>query len=195
MTVERIVNRETRYAGRYLELQELTVRLPDGRTASREIVRVPDAVAVLPLDRTELAYLVRQHRPAVGKTLLEAPAGLIDPGEGPEEAAVRECEEEIGFRPGRLIRLVRYAHAEGYSSGFITLFIGTDLEPSGPLRLDETEHLENVRIPFSQLLEKVHSNEIQDSKTILASLFWAQMRGKPLGKKSIDFLDFGNRIT
>ena len=181
--MEWIVKRETRYAGRYIELQELTVRLPDGRTASREVVRVRDAVAVLPLDQEERVYLVRQHRPAVEKTLLEAPAGLIDPGEEPEEAAVRECEEEIGFRPGRLIRLVRYAHAEGYSSGFITLFIGTDLEPSGPLRLDETEHLENVRIPFSDLLERVRSNEIQDSKTILASLFWAEMRSGRPGKK------------
>ena len=176
--MERIVKRETLFSGRYLQLEELTVRLPDGRTAGREIVRVRDAVAVLPLDERERAYLVRQHRPAVERILLEIPAGLIDPGEEPEDAARRECEEEIGFRPMKLIPLLRYAHAEGYYTGFITLFIGTGLQASGPLRLDETECLENVRLPFVDLLRRVRENTIQDSKTILSSVLWAEMREK-----------------
>jgi ADP-ribose pyrophosphatase len=174
--MEKVIRRETLYVGKYLGLEELTISLPDGRQGKREIVRVRDAVAVLPLDRDETVHMVRQHRPAIGETLLEIPAGLIDPEEKPEEAAKRECEEEIGFQPQELIPLIRYAHAEGYSTGFITLFAGLGLTDSGPLRLDETEYLENVRIPFSELAEMVRSNVIKDSKTILSTLLWSEMR-------------------
>jgi ADP-ribose pyrophosphatase len=174
--MEKVIRRETLYTGRYLGLEELTIALPDGRHGKREIVRVRDAVAVLPLDSEETVYLVRQNRPAIGEILLEIPAGLIDAEEKPEEAARRECEEEIGFQPQELIPLVRYAHAEGYSTGFITLFVGLELKASGPLRLDETEYLENVRVPFTELTAMVRSNAIKDSKTILSTLLWSEMR-------------------
>ena len=179
--MEKVIRRETLFAGRYLDLEELTIVLPDGKQGKREVVRVRDAVAVLPLDRDDTVHMVRQHRPAIGETLLEIPAGLIDAEEKPEESAMRECEEEIGYRPQELIPLTRYAHAEGYSTGFITLFVGLGLKATGPLRLDATEYLENVRLSFEELTEKVRRNEIKDSKTILSALLWAEMR-KSFGK-------------
>jgi ADP-ribose pyrophosphatase len=170
---ERTVRREALYDGKYLHLERFHVVLPDGRAATREIVRVPEAVAVLPLDDRGIVHLVRQRRPAIEETILEVPAGLVDPGETPEIAAIRECEEEVGLRPGRLTKLIRYAHAEGYSTGFTTLYLGTLLEERTPLELDSTEILENVSMPFPNLLARIYENRIIDSKTML-SAFLAQ---------------------
>jgi ADP-ribose pyrophosphatase len=167
---EPVLKRERVFKGGYLSLDRLTVRLPDGRTAQREVVAVQDAVAILPVDPEGRVRLVRQHRPAIGRTILEAPAGLIQTGEDAAEAAKRECEEETGVRPAEARRLITYAHAEGYSTGFITLFLGTGLEETGPPRPDATEFVEPVDLPFAELKEMVRKGEIVDSKTILCVL-------------------------
>ncbi|MFC1477660.1 NUDIX hydrolase [candidate division KSB1 bacterium] len=167
---EEIVEQETLYQGKYLDLRKMTIRLPDKRTGIREIVQVKDAVAVIPVDAGGNVHLVRQHRPAIGRTIVEIPAGLIDDGENADESARRECEEETGYRPQELIELITYAHAEGYSTGFITLYLGYKLERTGKIHLDQTEFLEHVVMPFDELLGKVRKNEFIDSKTILATL-------------------------
>jgi ADP-ribose pyrophosphatase len=176
--VERVMSRERLFDGKYLYLERLTVRLPDGQNAEREIVRVRNAVAVLPVDADANVYLVRQHRTAIGMTLLEVPAGLIDANENKHDTAVRECEEEIGYRPKILRELITYAHAEGYSTGFITLFLGTDLEYSGTGHLDPHEFVEPVTMPFEELFKLVRSNQIVDSKTILCTLLYEEMLKK-----------------
>ena len=167
---ESVLNRIKVFDGKYLQVDRLIVSLPDGRRVERETVTVRDSVAVLPMEADRFVHLVRQHRPAIGKTILEVPAGLIDPGESKEEAAVRECEEETGYRPGALRELITYAHAEGYSTGFMTLFLGTNLKQIGHVRPDPNEFIESVTMPFDELLGLVHSNQIFDSKTILCVL-------------------------
>jgi ADP-ribose pyrophosphatase len=167
---EEIIKREPLFHGKYLHLERLNVKLPDGRQGEREIVRVRDAVAVLPLDDGGKVHLVRQHRPAIERTLVEIPAGLLDIDESLSDAAVRECEEETGFRPGHLQELITYAHAEGYSTGFVTLFLGTELEYTGKTNLDATEFVEPADMPFDELLHMVRENRIYDSKTILGTL-------------------------
>lgn len=167
---EEIIKREPLFHGKYLHLERLDVRLPDDRPGEREIVRVRDAVAVLPLDDEGNVHLVRQHRPAIERTLVEIPAGLLDGDESPSDAAVRECEEETGYRPGHLRELITYAHAEGYSTGFVTLFLGTELEYTGKTSLDATEFVESVCMPFDELFNMVQENQILDSKTILGTL-------------------------
>jgi ADP-ribose pyrophosphatase len=173
---EPVTDRRVEFAGRYMEVETLTVLLPDGRSAQREVVRVRDAVAVLPLEEDGTVYLVRQYRPAIGKTLIEIPAGLVDRGESPEKAALRECGEEIGRSPGKLVRLVHYAHAEGYSTGFITLYAGLDLGERRKPELDRTEFLEHLTMPFQDLLNLVKENKIYDSKTILSVVLWNERR-------------------
>jgi 8-oxo-dGTP pyrophosphatase MutT (NUDIX family) len=165
---EQLEHLETIYSGKYLEVKKHFLRLPDGREAIREIVHVRNSVAILLINQDGRAIVVRQHRPAIGKTLIEIPAGLLDDGESPEDAALRECEEETGYRPQKLEKLVTYAHAEGYSTGWMTLFLGTDLIKTGKIKLDQTENLQAIHLPFEELVEKVRSNEIVDSKTILS---------------------------
>ncbi|NQT25419.1 NUDIX hydrolase [candidate division KSB1 bacterium] len=167
---ETIQKLEKIYSGSYMDVEKQFLRLPDGREAVREIVHVRNAVAVLPILSSGDVVLVRQYRPAIQKTILEIPAGLLDDGEDEESAAKRECEEETGYRPKKLQRLLHYAHAEGYSTGWITLFVATDFEQTGQISLDNTEHLEPVQMSFTELQNLVLQNEIVDSKTILSAI-------------------------
>ncbi len=167
---EKVLKRKRLYSGSYLKLDSLEIRLPDGKKALREIVNVRDAVAVMPVDRDGTVHLIRQHRPAIARTIIEVPAGVIDPGESPEKCARRECEEETGIIPGRLRRLITYSHAEGYSTGFITLFLATNLKHTGKLNLDQSEFVEQVRMPYRKLMSMIKSNKIIDSKTILCAI-------------------------
>lgn len=167
---EHVEKRDTIFRGNYLNLEMLKVKLPDERFANWEIVRVKDAVAILLVDKKRNVQLVRQYRPALGRVLLEVPTGLLDGKESAKSAAVRESEEETGYRPSVLQDLITYAHAVGYSTGMITLFLGTELEYTGKIHLDTTEFLEPVCMSFDELLQLVKTNQIIDAKTILCTL-------------------------
>ena len=168
---EPVLDKERVFTGGYLAVDKLSIKLPDGRTGHREVVQVRNSVAVLPVDGEGNAHLVRQHRPAIGKTIEEVPAGVLDRGEQPEACAVRECEEETGLKPGRVIPLLTYSHAEGYSTGFITLYLGLDLKKTGNIDLDPTEFVEQVSLPYRVLLENCRKGRVIDSKTILCTLY------------------------
>jgi ADP-ribose pyrophosphatase len=160
------------YQGHYLRAEERTVRLPDGREATREVVVPPNAVGVLPVTDTGTVYLVRQYRTAIERPILEIPAGILEPGEDPAQTARRECAEEIGLAPSRLDPLFGYYHSVGFSTGRIEVFLGRDLQPAPHAHPDGTEFLEVVTMPFVDLLDRVHRGEIVDSKTLLATLWY-----------------------
>jgi ADP-ribose pyrophosphatase len=164
---EKVTHRETLYKGVYLTLEKLDIELPNGNKGVREIVKVRNAVAIMPVDENQHVLMVRQSRPAVGRTVLEIPAGLLDDNEAEEDACRRECEEETGYRPRKLHRLIQYAHAEGYSSGLITLYLATDLEHTGKTNFDHSEWVEPVWIPIDELVHMVKTNQITDSKSII----------------------------
>lgn len=157
------------YQGGFLWVEKIAVRLPNGEMALREITATRDSVAVLPVDAEGRVHLVRQWRIALDRALVEIPAGLIDPGEAPLAAARRECEEELGVLPGRLIPLTRFAHAEGFATGMMHVFLGLELTIHGRQNLDATEFIEPLRLDFAELKALVTAGEIVDSKTILAT--------------------------
>ena len=92
------------YNGRVVRLVVEEINLPNGKKSKREIVHNPDYSAVLPVDYDGNLLFVRQYRHSVGQWVLEIPAGVIDPGETPEQCALRELEEEIGKRADKLIK-------------------------------------------------------------------------------------------
>jgi len=169
---EKLIRIKTVYHGKYVQAEERLVLLPDGREAVREIVRPPDAVGVLPVDADGSVYLVRQYRQAVGRAILEIPAGIINPGESNEETGRRECEEETGVRPGRMERLFRYYHSVGFSTGRIEVYLGTELRKETSRVPDDGEFIERIQMPFDELYRLAEEGEIEDSKTILAVLWY-----------------------
>lgn len=177
MLDEEVIRRETVFRGKYLSAEVRTVRFHDGHEATREIVTPPNAVGILPIDSEGNVYLVRQFRSPVERVILEIPAGILEPGENPEDTGRRECEEEVGVIPGKMEHLCGYFHSVGFSTGRIELYRATGLKPSTLVHQEHGEVLERVVMPFSRLLEMVEAGEVVDSKTLLAVL-WHQRKTK-----------------
>ena len=173
--IERVIGKRVVYSGSYLSTEQPTVILPDGRQAIRDIVRPPNAVAIVPIDDAGRIYLVRQYRPAIRRAIYEIPAGIIDHGELPATTARRECEEEIGFRPRRLFKLCTFYSAVGFSTGSIQLFLALGLVAGRGGHGDTTEFLQVHAIPFERACRWVLENRIVDAKSIIGIL-WAEKR-------------------
>jgi ADP-ribose pyrophosphatase len=173
--IERVIGKRVVYSGGYLSTEQHTVVLPDGRQAIRDIVRPPNAVAIVPIDDAGRIYLVRQYRPAIRRAIYEIPAGIIDHGERPTTTARRECEEEIGFRPRRLFKLCTFYSAVGFSTGSIQLFLALGLVAGRGGHRDTTEFLQIHAIPFERAHRWVLENRIVDAKSIIGIL-WAEQR-------------------
>jgi len=170
---EKILRRRVVYTGNYLTTHQYLVRLPNGKTAIRDIVRPPDAVAVVPIDDAGHIYLVRQYRPAIGRVLYELPAGVIDHDETPVRTARRECEEEIGMRPKRLKKLCTAYHATGFSTGCVHIYLATGLSPARRETPDATEFLAPVRLSFARAFRMALTNRIVDAQSLIG-LLWAK---------------------
>ncbi|MEO8394916.1 MAG: NUDIX hydrolase [Chloroflexota bacterium] len=167
------------YDGRIIKLDLLDVRLPDGKEARREVLRHPGAVAIVALDEAKNVLLVRQFRAAAGKVLLEIPAGTLNPGEVPLTCALRELQEETGFRAEKLEPLGGIYTAPGYTTEFIHLFYASGLSEA-PLPQDEDEFVEVERVPFAESLAMIDRGEIADGKSVSGLLRVARLLGSPL---------------
>jgi ADP-ribose pyrophosphatase len=160
------------YSGRVVTLRLRRLTQPDGRVLLREVVEHAPGAAVVAIDSEGLILLVRQNRPAVGAAVLELPAGLVDPGESPEECAARELAEETDFAAGRLEPLLRFYSSPGFCTELLHIFVATDLRAAPSLR-DEEEDMEVVRLPLDKSIEQVLHGEISDAKTVAGLLaYW-----------------------
>ncbi|MFN4032645.1 MAG: NUDIX domain-containing protein [Fimbriimonadales bacterium] len=166
---EELIESHTIYQGRVVTLRIDTVRLPSGRTARREIVEHRGAVAIVPLLNRETVLLIRQYRQAVGETLLEIPAGTLEPDEPIDACARRELEEETGYTARQLRRLFSQYLAPGYSQEVLHVYLAEDLAPAAQ-RLDEDELVELVPTPLCEIEAMVLDGRIKDSKTIAGLL-------------------------
>lgn len=167
--IEKKISSEKIFDGRILHVRRDTVRLPNGEEASREVVDHPGGVCILALDDQNRALLVSQFRYPYEKVLREIPAGKLEYGEDPREAAIRELEEETGAVAGDFRSLGELYPSPGYCGEIIRMYLARDLT-FGETHLDEDEFLDLERIPFDQLTEQVLSGEIKDAKTIAAVL-------------------------
>ena len=170
---EQVVESRRLYEGRVVSLRADRVKLPDGRSAVREVVEHTPVVAIVALDGREDVLLERQYRLPAQQSLLEIPAGGVDSGDSPEEAAQRELQEETGLRAGRLERLCSFFASPGYCDEYMHLYLATALEPSA-LAADADESIEVVRLPLDEALRLIERGEIRDVKTIVG--LWAAAR-------------------
>lgn len=165
--------RETVYRGRLFDVELHHLRMANGVAARRELIRHPGAVCMVPVGPDGRILLVTQYRHAAGRRLLELPAGTLEPGEEPRLAAVRELQEEVGMRPGRVAPLGGFFVAPGYTSEYIHLYECSDLEEDR-LAGDEDEDIEVVALTLADALAGVDSGAIVDAKSVIGLLRYAR---------------------
>ncbi len=162
---ECLLNSQHVYRGHAIHVRVDSVVKPNDIKTTREVVEHVDCVVILPIDRNGNILLVRQFRHAVNKELLELPAGSMDPGETPEEAASRELREETGFRPGKLEKLGGFYSAPGYCTEYLHFFRASRLRKS-PLKAEDTDEIELVPANPANVPSLIASGQICDAKTI-----------------------------
>jgi len=158
------------YDGHFLKVQSDQVSLPDGRITSREYIRHPGAVVILPLFADGTVLLERQFRYPLDRVFIEFPAGKIDPGEDTLECAKRELLEETGYSAGSWQFVCTIHNAIAYADEHLEIYLARDLT-AGQAQLDEGEFLEVYRAPLSELMAQVQSGQVTDVKTIIGA-FW-----------------------
>ena len=185
--VESPVRRRRVHKGVAVDLWSDTVRLPSGRTATREYLGHPGAVAVVAVmgaspsapgrakegGRDPKILFVRQYRYPVKEVTLEIPAGKLDKGERPLSCVQRELEEETGFRARRVRKMLSYWPTPAFADEVIHIYEASSLYP-GTFRPDEDEFIDPVVMPLSRALGLIRTGKIKDSKTIIALLSFAR---------------------
>ena len=140
------------------------ILLPNGHTGIREIIRHPGAVCVLPLTDDSDVIFVNQFRYALNKVTLEVPAGKLEKGEDPNEAALRELSEETGLTAKNIVHIGDLYTTPALIDEVIHMYIATDLT-QGEQHLDYDEFVNTLKIPLSKAVDMVMNGEIKDSKT------------------------------
>ena len=172
MTIQRVVPREiqTIYRGRIFTVQVETITLPKGGELKAEIIRHPGSVVIVPVTEAGEIVLVQQYRHAIGRLAWELPAGSLKPGEDVEQAAIRECHEEVGLIPSSMRRVGSFFPTPGYCDEEMNFFIASGLRPPGSddeaAHQDEDEDI--VAQPFATATVRamIASGEIVDLKTV-----------------------------
>jgi len=174
---ETVIGSQEIYKGRIIDLHVNTVRLPNGNEAKREVVTHHGAVCIVPVHADGTIMMVRQFRLAAGKILMEIPAGTLEKGEEPQDCALRELEEETGYKAATIRPLFAAYLAPGYSTELIHAYLATDLTKT-QTHFDEGENLELVTMSLADAMQQVLAGELQDAKTIAALLVASQLLGK-----------------
>lgn len=152
------------YEGKIFTLRHHEVTLEDGSPAVRDVIHHSGGVCVAALDDDGCIFLVKQFRFPTGQELIELPAGKLEPGENPMEAAFRELEEETGHSSKYLTPLGKMIPTPAYCTEVIHLFTTCKVTPTAQ-KLDEGEFLSVLRVPFHKAVQMVLDGEIIDAKT------------------------------
>ena len=165
MTEEPTLSSRQVYEGHILRLKVDTVLTADGRQSIREIVKHDACIGVVAIDDDDNILLVRQFRKPIEKELLEIPAGGVDPGETPEEATIREMQEETGYLPGKVERLAGFYSSPGFCTEYLHLYLATELKPS-QLYAEDTAGITLVWIPVAEIQGMLDEGVFEDGKSI-----------------------------
>lgn len=166
---ERPLGEEPVWQGGVIRIEDMAVELPDGTLAQRDIVRHPGGVGVVALTDECLVALVRQYRAPFDRVTVEIPAGKIEPGEDPLEAARRELVEETGYTAGELVPLVSVAPSPGYTDEVVRVYLARDLTFTAQ-HTDGDEFLNVDLVPLDEVRAAVLSGAVIDAKTVAGIL-------------------------
>lgn len=157
------LKKKTVFENEHLKIFQEELQLPAGQRVCWSFLQGMSAAAVLAVTDEGELILVKQYRPAIKDHILELPAGLIEEGEDPRVGAMRELEEETGYRAGKLEKIYEYYTSPGISDAKMYIYMATDLIKTQQ-RLDEDEFLEIVKVPKGQM----RPEDLMDGKTLLA---------------------------
>ncbi|AMP00641.1 NUDIX domain protein [Collimonas arenae] len=160
------------YDGHFLKVQRDAVQLPDGKETSREFIKHPGAVVILPLFEDGTVLLERQYRYPLERVFIEYPAGKIDAGEDPLSCAKRELQEETGYTASEWLHVCTIHNAIAYSDEHLELYLARGLV-AGERKLDDGEFLDVFKAPLSDMLNWVREGKVTDVKTVIGT-FWLE---------------------
>ena len=166
---EKTISEKHIYTGNIISVELVTVSLPDGRQATRDLVMHPGASAVVPLNEKGEIYMVRQFRKPIEKESLEIPAGKLDKGEDPRICAERELKEETGLSAGNITHIVSVHSTPGFSNEILHIYAATGLM-EGESCADSDEFISTEKYSVGQLTDMVLKGEITDAKSIIGIL-------------------------
>ncbi|MBQ7498632.1 MAG: NUDIX hydrolase [Selenomonas sp.] len=171
--IETGISSENIFDGNLLHVRRDTVKLPNGKTATREWIKHPGASSVIPMLEDGSVILVKQYRYPVGKITLEVPAGKLDaPDEDPLVCAERELSEETGYTADKIEKLTTIATTVGFSNEYIHLYIAIGLH-SGKQHTDDDEFINVVKVPLQEAVAMVNDGRIIDAKSVVSILMAA----------------------
>ena len=158
------------FSGRLIDLYFDHIELPNGKLSTREWIKHPGAVCIIPILPNGNLCLIRQYRYGPRAEFIEIPAGKLDVGEDPLVCAKRELEEEIGYIAGKLTFLTNIHPAIGFSNEKMWVYLAEDLILSKQ-NLDKDEFLELYPIPVNKAIDLIYEGKITDVKTVIGILW------------------------
>ncbi len=165
---EKTLDEQEIYKGKIINVVKQKVKLPNGKESFREIVKHPGAVAILAYKDKNTVFLVNQFRKAIDKNILEIPAGKIENGEDIKDSAIRELEEETGYKAGNMEYLGKIVTSPGFTNEYIYIYRATNLYKGREGIQDEDEFIDLLEVNIEKLKEYIKSGEVIDGKTISA---------------------------
>jgi len=176
MELHKILERKTLYSGPIFDLCQRVVELPNGKKVSRDVIEHKGASVIIAVTDPGDLVMVRQYRNGTDSIMLELPAGKLDTGEDPQVCALRELEEETGYKASEIRLLLKMHPVAAYCSEEISLFLAERLKPGVP-KPDADEFVEVETYPLPELLQLIDAGGITDMKTILGLLYYSRMKG------------------
>lgn len=158
------------FSGRRFSVETKKVKLPNGNRMNLEKVHSGEVALILPILDKDTVIMLKEFRPVIGKWQYELPAGLVDPGERPIDAAKRELREETGFTCKKIKKVISLFSSPGFSDEVVHVFLATQLE-KGEQELEPAENIELHQMPLSKTLMMIKKGEIDDAHSIAALLF------------------------
>ena len=166
---------ESIFKGQLLDVRKDSVQLPNGGKATREWIKHPGAICCVPILPDGRLALIKQYRYSVQSEMIEIPAGKLDPNEKPEDCAVRELKEEIGFHSNKLTFLTIMYPAIGFANEKMWLYLAEDLVLS-KAKSDSDEFIELIPTEIDKALKMIWDGKITDVKTIIGLLWLEKLK-------------------
>ncbi|MBD7983635.1 NUDIX hydrolase [Sporosarcina sp. Sa2YVA2] len=169
---EKTISSTTIYKGKIIDLRVEDVLLPDGKSAKRELVDHPGAVAILAITDDKKILLVEQYRKALKRSIIEIPAGKIESGEDKELTAIRELEEETGYGSCKFTYMQSFATSPGFANEIVHMYLARQLyKVENPAQGDEDEFIRILECTIEEAEQMVLEEQIYDAKTAFAILY------------------------